>query len=97
MPELIPMSPQRREMFLRIMDGVDSKQLGHLLHHLNDYVHCDRMLKFLIDHDFTGKKLVEVLAIQGWSKLNVAKWIIKEVNKESSFKPIIVGRDYRVR
>jgi hypothetical protein len=53
------MSPKRRELMHRAMDGVtDLSGAMFILHH---YKFCDNILIWLISHRYTGKNLSELL------------------------------------
>lgn len=94
-PKLIPMDPKRKELFLRVVDGVKSEHLYVFIHHLNNYVHCDKMLLFLVQNKYIGKTLLEILRAKKFSYLETARWIRDEYNLRRSLgQPIIVGKDY---
>lgn len=94
-PKQIPMDPRRKELFHRVLDGVKSEHLFVLCHHLDQYVHCDAMLLFLVQHKYVGKVLLQILREKKFSYLETAKWIIAERNLEHTLSPVIVGKDFR--
>jgi hypothetical protein len=94
-PKEIPMDPRRKELFHKILDGVKSQHLFVLVHHLDQYIDCDKMLLFLVQHHYVGKILLQILRAKKFSYLTTAKWIIQEYNLERTVRPVIVGKDFR--
>lgn len=56
------MTNERRDLMFRAMDG--HSDLAGSMHILNQYVDCDKILKWLIRHNCTGNNLREVIVKQ---------------------------------
>lgn len=52
------MTPTRRELFLRVMDGYPD--LRHLFVYWNQHSRCDQVLHWLIKHHYTGRRLADL-------------------------------------
>ncbi len=56
-PLKLPLTPERKELMHRVMDGQpDLAGIMHMLHH---YKYCDEILSWLVEHNYTGKNLVD--------------------------------------
>ena len=87
------MSPFRREMMLRVVDG--NPTLIPVMHQLTHYRDCDKFLKWLITNNITSKNLVEWLRDTFRnSTMSMVKFIIKKNNKDNETKPIILNKDW---
>ena len=81
-PLEIRITPKRRDLFFRSIDG-QQDLLGtmSILHH---YKHCDEILEWLIAHNYTGKKLANLLVKKFKSSVpNLVLFVVDRVNKHS--------------
>lgn len=86
------MTGRRRELMHRVMDGHPG--LLPVMHHLDSYVLCDKMLEWLVANRIIGSHLLDVLhQYYNGSILSLAKFIKAQVTREEE-KPILVGKDY---
>ena len=76
------MTENRRQMFLRVMDGIPD--LVGTMHILHGYVYCDNFLKWLYDNKITGKELAEFLTknFQG-SVPKMVDFICEKINRSN--------------
>ena len=64
------------------------------LHHLDGYVRCDAMLKWLISNRLVGKEFLRWAKFHfGVSMLDMGKFILKHLEKSKDPKRILVGKD----
>lgn len=95
-PKQIPMDPRRKELFHKVLDGVKSEHLFVLIHHLDQWVECNRMLLFLIENKYVGKTLLKILRAKNMSYLETAKWIRDEHNLSKTLgRPVLIGDDFK--
>lgn len=82
---------------LQLADGkIDHPVLPHL-HFITGFIHCDRILDWLLKNRLTGDDIVQKIKIEHrGSQLDFVKWVIACMNKEREKRPVIIGRDYRV-
>jgi hypothetical protein len=62
LPLKIPLTDERRELMMRVMDG--RWDLANTMYMFHNYKHCDTFLKWLVVHKFTGNRFVELLVKQ---------------------------------
>lgn len=92
----LSMTPQRRELILRIADGKNSA--FPVLHQLDGFVHADRMFTWLIRNNIVGNTFLEYY-VQKFrcSWLSFGKWIVMKINKEAEVTRVIAGKDYKLK
>lgn len=87
------MTPQRRELILRVCDG--NQNAFPIVHQLDGFVHAERMFKWMIRENMTGNNLVETYIHDfKCSWLTLGKWVIMMINKDTEMKKVIAGKDY---
>ena len=90
--KLIPMSAERREILLRLIDGQTNNV--ELAHRLTRYRDCNGICKWIIRHGYAGENLMPWLRGQfSSSLLAMVRWVIAKNNKEN-IKPILLGKDW---
>lgn len=89
------MDRRLRYRYFQIMDGIQTKEMTHHLSILDQFVHRERMAKWLIDEKFIGKMFL------GWVRtefkglmLECCREIVRRVNGDRGLKPIIAGKDF---
>lgn len=94
---LITMSQEDRDLYLRVVDGMDNfKDLGPLIHHFSNYRDVKKMLKWLIGNNWTGKNLLDLwLGRFNGSMLETGRWIIAEGNRDWKTQKIIAGEHFQ--
>jgi hypothetical protein len=86
------MSEYRRELMFRVMDHQPS--VLPMLHYLDQFTRCDEILKWLIDHQITGKIFLSFVHFEfPNSPLSMVKYILKRLKKSRDDGKIILGRD----
>lgn len=87
------MNPIRRELIHRVADGYNKNY--QVLHHIDGFVHAERMYKWLIAHKITGKNFWEFYSKTfKYSWLTLGKWLVMKINKEAELARVVAGRDY---
>jgi len=91
-PNLISMTPERRDLILKVVD--DCMENVPICHQITSYRYCDNILKWLINHQFTGKKLRPWMRGQcSNSVMTMVSFIIAK-NTKDKMRPILLGRDW---
>ena len=85
------MTPKRRALMFKVMD--DKEEILSYLYHLNSFVRCDDILKWLIDNKLTGKEFLSWAKFHfGVSILELASFVLAQIDKHR--KPgIFFGKD----
>lgn len=89
------MNENKRELFFKVIDG--DPRVVDIMFQFDRFVHCERMLQWLVKNKITGKAFFDLYLGQfkaSW--LTMGKWIIMKVNKDSELKPIVGGRDFHL-
>jgi hypothetical protein len=82
-----------RQKLLTLMDG--RGDLKHVIFVLNNCVHGDPIVDWLLRHGFKGSRLVEWIQEKHESNtLNMIKFIVAQVNHTNGYRPLYVGKDY---
>ena len=90
------MDMKRRELFLRVIDG--DARVVDVMFQFDKFVHCERMLEYLVKERITGAKFFEIY-IQNFraSWLQFGQWLVMKINNDTQLRPIIGGKDYRLK
>ena len=73
------MSMARRHLFLRVMDGFPD--LGPVFFKWNQHERCEEVLKWLIQHRMTGKRLADYFLHQfGPRPESGFNWVISKID-----------------
>lgn len=89
------MNDKRRELILRVVDG-DFRNVD-VMFNFDRFVHCEKMLEWLIKNKITGKTFFEMyLNDFKASWLNFGKWIVMKANNEKEYRPVMAGKDFLV-
>lgn len=76
----IPITPKRRELFFRAIDG--QQDLLGTMSILHAYKYCDEILMWLIEHNYTGKNLIHLLVKRFKSSVpDLVLFVVDRVNK----------------
>ncbi len=87
------LTQERKNLMHKVMDG--NLSLVHYMHQLDRFLHCDNILKWLIQNRIIGKTLQEWIEINfNRSTLSMVQFIIKYREKNSEYKPIIKNKDW---
>lgn len=85
------MTPQRRSLMFRVMDG--RREILPYLHHFDHYAQCDEILKWLVSARLTGKEFLDwSVGTFGTSLMGPAKFIISRITPSDG--KIEIGRDW---
>lgn len=91
----LEMSPHRRDMIHKVMDG--QKDLTYVMYLWNQLAWCDQLLFWCIANRYTGKNLCELIRKKfQLMPMATAKWIKQQIDKESAPRPILVGKDFLI-
>lgn len=89
------MNKRLRYQYFQIMDDIRTREMTHHLLILDQFVHKERMAKWLVDNKFVGKMFL------GWVEtefkglmLECCREIVRRVNRDRGLKPIIADRDF---
>jgi hypothetical protein len=90
----IAISPERRELMHRVMDG--RHDLMGVMSILHAYKYCDNFLKWLVINRYTGGHLVDLLVKKHRSSVpNLINWILVQMNSEiDELKQRVDGRQH---
>lgn len=89
------MDNKRRELIFKVIDG-DVRNVD-VMFHFDRFVHCERMLEWLIANKITGKAFFDMYLNEfkaSW--LQFGQWIVMKANKDTTVQKIYAGKDYRV-
>lgn len=88
------MSPQRRDLMFRVMDG--DPRVSHYLYHLDQFHKCDLMLNWLIQNRLTGREFLNWARFHfGASILDMCRFILGHLEKNREYRPILLGKDMK--
>lgn len=91
----VQMSERRRELMLTVLnERPSSKVLLTHLFHLDRITRCDELLHWLIKARLTGQTLIDHIIAGRVTPLELARFVIKRLNRDLVERPIIGGRDY---
>jgi hypothetical protein len=95
-----PMSPQRRELFMRILnDEIDIHPITMRLHFLADHFppeQIDSALKWLISNNLIGKRFVAWFTyVCKGSDLELHRLLLA-VLANSKLAPVVAGRNFKL-
>jgi hypothetical protein len=99
--EAYDMSPERREMFLRLVDTMrpPAHEVSWRLHFLDNHFppdKLDRALRWLIKNDLVGKKFVMWFKSECKnSDLEMHRYLLRVVDNDS-LGPVIAGKNFKV-
>lgn len=86
-------SENLRAKLLKLIDGIGPSGVTYA-YHLNQYVHVEPIVDWLLSHGFKGQIFVEWLKDKHKnSLLELVKFVVAQINRAPK-KPILVGRDY---
>lgn len=81
---------RRRQLMLRLVDNHTEAHMFIFL--LESYNRREEIYKWLLTNGFTGKRLVELFAEFGHSHLQVAKFVMTQIDRFKK-EQIFVGKD----
>ena len=89
------MDERRRELMLTVLNERPSSKLLQVhLYHLDRITRCDELLLWLIKARMTGQTLIDHIIAGRVTPLELARFILKRVNRDLVEQPIIGGKDY---
>lgn len=92
-PKETPMTEKERMLMLRILDG--RPDLTPVVYHLWHYRRSEQIFKYLIQAGLTGAKLaVFMLQECKGTPMNLAKEVLRRIDREAGVKAVMVGRDF---
>lgn len=76
------MSDRTRLMIFRVMDGVQTPEMLHIMHGLYNFKRCDEMLLWLINNCFRGYPLVNWFR-HDWQRsiFEMGKYILSSIDR----------------
>lgn len=89
------MNESKRDLIFKVIDG--DPRVVDVMFHFDRFVHCERILQWLIKNKLTGARFFDVYLNEfkaSW--LTMGKWIIMKIQKDTEMKPIIGGRDFHL-
>lgn len=86
-------SERFRHKLLTLLDG--RQDIFHHVYHLNYMVHGEKLADWLLIRGLKGENLASWLSTKHENSfLKAVAFIIADINKTNSVRPIIVGKDY---
>jgi hypothetical protein len=91
--KLLQLTPLRRELMLRVMDG--DKDLAPIMYSWNRRPRVEEVLCWLIANRYTGRTLLEFMQHSHGARIHgFFQWVLQQIEKSPTPPPIILGRDW---
>lgn len=93
MPKFDPITDRRRELIFWVID--DDRSLLPVCYHMTSYRRCDQILLWLVQNRMTGHNLKQWIGMRwGNSLLDMVKYILMRLDRDSAPKAIYAGGEY---
>jgi hypothetical protein len=89
------MTPETRTMVFRVIDGLTSETMLHLMHQVCNFTRRDEILQWLLRNSLVGDPLLNWFKHEfGFRVFPMAKYILTTIDKTKKDK-ILYGIDWR--